>query len=71
MPHGMEVDLDPSEIVLWGPGSPPLKGAESPFSTHVYCGQTAAWVKMPLDMEIGLGPGHMVLDGDPTPSPLP
>ena len=22
---------------------------------------------MPLDMEVGLGPGHIVLDGDPAP----
>jgi len=21
---------------------------------------------MPLDMEVGVGPGHIVLDGDPT-----
>jgi len=25
---------------------------------------------MPLDMEVGLGPGHIVLDGDPAPAPL-
>jgi len=24
---------------------------------------------MALDMEVGLGPGHMVLDGDPAPLP--
>jgi len=24
----------------------------------------AGWIKMKLGMEIGLGPGHMVLDGD-------
>jgi len=24
---------------------------------------------MPLGMEVGLGPGHIVLDGDPSPSP--
>jgi len=29
----------------------------------VYCGQTAGWIKMPLGMEVGLGPGHNVLDG--------
>jgi len=44
---------------------PSQKGAESPFSAHVYCDQTAAWIKMPLDMEVGLGPGYIVLDGDP------
>jgi len=25
----------------------------------------AAWIKMPLDMEVGLGPENIVLDGDP------
>jgi len=33
----------------------------------VCCGQTARWIKMPLDTEVGLGPGHTVLDGDPAP----
>jgi len=27
------------------------------------------WIKMPLGMELGLGPGHIVLDGDPAPLP--
>jgi len=30
---------------------------------HVYCGQTAGWIKMPLATEVDLGPGHIVLDG--------
>jgi len=25
----------------------------------------AAWIKMPLGMELGLSPGDFVLDGDP------
>jgi len=25
----------------------------------------AAWIKMPLGMEVGLGPGDFVFDGDP------
>ena len=29
----------------------------------------AAWIKMPLGMELGLGPGDFVLDGDPAPLP--
>jgi len=37
------------------------------FLAHVYCGQTAGWIKMALGMEVGLGPGHIVLDGDPAP----
>ena len=30
--------------------------------------QTVGWIKMKLGMEVGLNPGHMVLDGDPAPS---
>ena len=33
--------------------------------TLVYCGQTVGWIKMRLGIEVGLGPGHIVLDGDP------
>ena len=29
----------------------------------------AGWIKMPLGMEVELGPGDFVLDGDPAPSP--
>ena len=36
-----------------------------PFSAHIYCDQTAAWIKMPLGTEVGLGPDHIALDGDP------
>jgi len=25
----------------------------------------AGWIKMPLGVEVGLGPGDLVLDGDP------
>jgi len=28
----------------------------------------AAWIKMPLGMELGLSPDDIVLDGDPAPS---
>jgi len=31
----------------------------------MYCGQPAAWIKMPPGMDVGLGPGDFVLDGDP------
>jgi len=44
------------------------KGANPPqFSAHVYSGQTAGWIKMPLGTELGLSPGDIVLDGDPAP----
>jgi len=48
---------------------PSKKGAEPPpqFSAHVCCGQTVGWIKMALGVEVGLGPGHIVLDGDPAP----
>ena len=33
---------------------------------HSYsCGQTVGWIKIPLGKEIGLGPGHIMLAGDP------
>jgi len=35
----------------------------------VYCGQTVRWIKMKLGMQVGLGPGHTVLDGHPAPLP--
>jgi len=37
--------------------------------TLVYCGQTVGWIKMKLGMQVGLGPGHIVLDGDTVPPP--
>jgi len=39
------------------------------FSAHICCGQMAAWITMPLGMELGLGPRDFVLDGDPAPPP--
>jgi len=32
--------------------------------TLVYCGQRVGWIKIKLGMQVGLGPGHIVLDGD-------
>ena len=37
--------------------------------TLVYCGQTVGWIKMKVGMQVGLGPGHIVLDEDPAPPP--
>jgi len=40
MPLGMELGLDPGDIVLDGNPAPlPKKGVEPPFSAHFYCGQ--------------------------------
>jgi len=72
MPFGTEVGLGPDDIVLDGDPAPlSEKGAEPSLqsSAHVYCGQTAGWIKMALGMELGLGPCHIVLDGDPAPLP--
>ena len=36
-------------------------------ATFVHCGQTVRWIKMKLGVQVGLGPGHIVFDGDPAP----
>jgi len=53
----------------WGPSSLPEKGEQpSQFSAHVYCGQTAGWIEMPLGIKkVGLEPGNIVLDMDQPP----
>jgi len=46
--------------------------APNHFLAHVYCGQTAGWIIMPLGTEVNLGPVDVVLDGvlgSPLPSP--
>ena len=66
MKLGMEVGLGPGHIVLDGDPAPPpsaQKRHNPQFSAHVCCGQTALWIKMPLDTEVGLDPGDIVLDG--------
>jgi len=45
---------------------PSIKREEPPtqFSAHVYYGQTAGWIKMPLiGTEEDVGPGDVLLDG--------
>jgi len=71
MALGMAVGLSPGHILLDGdPAVLPKKGGHSPqFSSHVYCGQTAAWIKMLLGMEAGLGPGDIVVDWHAAPLP--
>ena len=58
MPLDMEVGLGPGDFVLDGDPAP---------HPHVYCGQTAGWIKMVLGMEVGLSPGDFVLDGTEPP----
>ena len=75
MPLDTEVGLGPS-YVRWGPRFPsPEWGGAPKFSAHIYCGQTAGWIKMALGMEVGLdvlevglSSGNLVLD--PTAPPV-
>jgi len=71
MPLGMEVGLSPGTLCSMVIQPLPKNGAEPPpeFSAHVYCGQTAGWIKIALGMEVGLGAGHIVLDGELAPLP--
>ena len=57
------------DVVLDGVTAPPKRNTAPLFSAHVYCGETAGWIKMPLGTEVDLGPGDFVLDGDPAPLP--
>jgi len=58
-----------SHCARWGHSFPPPKkgrtGGASQFLAHVYCGQTAGWIKTPLGTEVDLGAGHFVLDRFP------
>jgi len=49
MKLGKQVGLGPDHIVLDGYPAPLPQ-----FSAHICCGQMAAWVKMPLCMELDL-----------------
>ena len=71
MALSMEVGLGPVHIVLDGDTAPLQKRGLSPpqFSAHLYCGQTAGRINVPLGMEVGLSPADVVLDGDPAPYP--
>ena len=62
MPLGIELGLGPGDFVLDGYLAPlPKKGAEPfKFSAHVYCDQTAGWMKLILGMVVGLSPGEFV-----------
>ena len=61
----VEVGLGPGDFVLGGvPATPRTEGTPTTtlFLAHVYCGQTARWMKTPLCTEVDLSPGHIVLD---------
>jgi len=57
------------DIMLMGTQLPPWKGAKMlpHFSVHVWYGQKAGWIMIPLGTEVGLSPGYIVLDGVPAP----
>ena len=75
MPLVTEVGLSPGHIVLDGNPAlpPPKRKAVAPTfmvygrAAHVYRGQTAGCIRMPLGTEVGLSPYDIVLDGDPAP----
>jgi len=71
MTLGMELGLGPGDFVVLDGNPAPLpkrgSGAPKNFSAHVYCGQTAGWMKLVLGMEVCLSPGDFLLDGDPVP----
>jgi len=57
---GREAGLDPCDIVLDGDPVPlPKKGTEPSIFVHVYCDQMARCIKMPLGMEVRLGPATL------------
>jgi len=73
MPLGMEVGLGPGDFVFDGGTIYPQKKRHThptQFLAHVYCGQTAGWIKMRLGTEVMLGRGDVVLDGVAAPPPL-
>jgi len=54
--------------VIRDPASPPQRGTAPIFGPCMLWPQ-AEWIKMPLGTKVGLGPSHVVLDGDPAPPP--
>ena len=52
--------------VSWRTSPPsPIRDRAPEFLAHVYCGQTAGWIKMSLGMEVGLGLRDILFDVDP------
>jgi len=54
--------------VRWRPICP-QKGTQPPIFAHVCCGQMVGWIKMPLCMNVDLGPRDIMFDVDPAPHP--
>ena len=68
--HGHRLQPRPACVRL-DPALPPLTWGHSslPISAHLYCGQTAAWIRVPLGMEVGLARGDIVLERYPARPP--
>jgi len=65
---GTQVKLGPDHIVLdrYQATRPP-NGHSPQRSAHICCGQMAGRIKTPHGMELGLGPGDFLIDGDSVP----
>ena len=65
---GMTVGLGLGNCVRWGRRTPPHKEGGAPkFSANVvYCNQTAGWIKMVLDMEVGLSQATFISERELT-----
>ena len=53
-----------ASLNFWG-----IENMPPHFSAHAHYGQMAGWIRIPLGKKVGLGPGDIVLDGDPAPPP--
>ena len=63
-PLATEVDFGLGHIALDGVPAARERGTAAPlFLAHVYCGQTAGWIKMSLGTEVNVGSGDVMLDG--------
>jgi len=55
MPLGTEVGLIPGDFVVHGEQLPFAKvGGTTQFSAHIYRGQTAVCIRIPLGTQVGL-----------------
>jgi len=51
----MQIGISPGDFVLDGIPAPiPKRAKPHQYLIHVYCGQTATWIKTPLGTEVGL-----------------
>ena len=65
MPLGTEVGLGPGDCVRWGHSYRQKRGTRTPRifgPCLLWPSQTAGWMKTPLDTEVDLGTGHIVLE---------